>query len=442
MEQERINEYLRGISEVAGIPFSRLEEYAKSNSLFNILEHPRLLDLTDTQYQKIEQLNAFLRAFNTLKVERDMPNRFGNSERAGNWFRSMIGNMKDHERMMVAFVDNQMRLISVRVLAEGTVNEAPVYPRQFLRHALEVGATGVFLCHNHPGGSERPSGPDLDVTTRMQKALEPMGIMLHDHFIVTERKYTSLREEGIISSAIPDETHTLQTPVNPDVTGSLQRCITGMANLIGVPEGKLINHAKEHGPFFILQAPESIPLTPKQHHRMSLVSEFQKIWQDAVENRPLEHTLGTSSRAGDFVVQKVGMKPDPAFLAVYLNSQNQVIEASSIQWKSGEIDPKIIVSRAVASDCNSIILARNTDEIRPMVMDDDRRLAFRISNAMQPMSIPLVDYIIANYTGYVSLAESGLLSTKAYDKPSLEMFSLMVNEPSSVMLQGDMEMER
>jgi len=136
------------------------------------------------------------------------------------------------------------------------------------------------------------------------------------------------------------------------------------------------------------------------------------------------------------------MKPDPAFLAVYLNSQNQVIEASSIQWKSGEIDPKIIVSRAVAADCNSIILARNTDEIRPMVMDEDRRLAFRISNAMQPMSIPLVDYIIANDSGYVSLAESGLLSTKAYDKPNLEMFSLIVKESSFAMLQGDMELER
>lgn len=443
MEQEKIIEYLRGISEVAGIPFSCLEVYSQSNSPFNILEHPRLLDLTDKQYQKIEQLNTFLRAYNTLQVEQTMPHGIENSAQAGKWFQSMIGNMKDHERMIVVLVDKQMNPISVKTLAEGSVNEAPVYPRQFLRHAIEAGASGVFICHNHPGGSEKPSGPDLDVTTRMQKVLEPMGITLHDHFIVTDTRYTSLREQGILNSPMPEQNVDRQLPINPSRTGSMQRFIEGLAQLIGIPESKLLNHAKERGPFFALNAPEELPLTPKQYERMAKVSSFQKVWQDAVAERLPGHMLGTSARAGDYAMQHVGMKSAPAFLAIYLNSQNQVIEGAHIEWRNGQIDPKVIVSRAVASDCNSLIIARNTEEITPMVMDDDRRLAYRLTNALQSMSISMVDYLIANESRYVSLAENGLLSTKAYDVPSLDVFTLQVKDAEETFaIWEDAEMER
>lgn len=430
MEQELVHKYLSGISEIAGIPLSQLEDYSKDNSPFNILEHPLLLNMTDKQSQKIEQLNTFLRTYNTLQLEESMPQGIENTAQVGKWFQSMIGNMKDHERMLMVLVDERMSPISVKTVAEGTINEAPIYPRMFLRHALSEGAAGVFVCHNHPGGSALASTPDIEVTARLAKVLEPMGITLHDHIIVTGNQYVSLREQGVMKSPLPLSFKEFQSSIDPRKTGSMQRFIEGMSQLIGVPESKLQSLAKEHGPFFLLNTPEEIPLTPKQYEKLAKVSSFQLVWEDMKSARHMEHTLGTSHLAGDYAMKHVGWKRSPSFLAVYMNSQNQVIEASDIAWRGGQLDPKMIVSRAISSDCNSMIVARNTKELNPSAMDDDRKLAHQLSNALTPMSIPLVDYLIANNTKYLSLAENGLLhsNTASASTPNLDVVMMRSNE--------------
>jgi len=72
----------------------------------------------------------------------------------------------------------------VRILGVGTVNQAPVYPREVARAALLSNATSVILFHNHPSGQCLPSATDLAMTRSLREALRPLDIELHDHLIL------------------------------------------------------------------------------------------------------------------------------------------------------------------------------------------------------------------------------------------------------------------
>lgn len=89
------------------------------------------------------------------------------------------------ECVLILCLNASNRLVRHAVIAEGTVNQAPVYPREVAKLALESGATAVILVHNHPGGQCRPSSDDLDLTERLRDMLVRLDIHLHDHLIVT-----------------------------------------------------------------------------------------------------------------------------------------------------------------------------------------------------------------------------------------------------------------
>lgn len=107
----------------------------------------------------------------------------------------------DHEELWIAYLDTQNRLLAWEMAARGSVHTIPLYPRDVLARALELKASGLILVHNHPGGSPKPSGADLDLTERIRSAGEPLGIRLTDHVIVTDDTCYSMVEDRIISLA-------------------------------------------------------------------------------------------------------------------------------------------------------------------------------------------------------------------------------------------------
>jgi len=84
------------------------------------------------------------------------------------------------------------RVTDVRILGVGTVNQAPVYPREVAKAALLTGATAVILFHNHPGGQCHPSADDLAMTRSLGEALRPLDIVLHDHLILAGNQVYSI----------------------------------------------------------------------------------------------------------------------------------------------------------------------------------------------------------------------------------------------------------
>jgi DNA repair protein RadC len=102
------------------------------------------------------------------------------------------------EQFRVLYLDTRNRLIGDEVLGHGTVNHAPVYPREVVRRALELHANGMILTHNHPSGDPTPSREDLAMTREIQRAAEVLRIAVHDHIIVAGMRWVSFRREGLL----------------------------------------------------------------------------------------------------------------------------------------------------------------------------------------------------------------------------------------------------
>lgn len=102
------------------------------------------------------------------------------------------------EQFRVLFLDRKNRLIADEVLGKGTIDRAPVYPREVVKRALELGSTAVILAHNHPSGDPTPSQSDIDMTKTIVKAARPLGISVHDHIIVGRLNTVSFKTLGLM----------------------------------------------------------------------------------------------------------------------------------------------------------------------------------------------------------------------------------------------------
>jgi len=102
------------------------------------------------------------------------------------------------EQFRVLFLDNKNRLLADEAQARGTVNHTPVYPREVVKRALELHATALILVHNHPSGDPTPSDDDIDMTQEVKIAAQALSIVLHDHLIVGNGRWVSLRQEGLL----------------------------------------------------------------------------------------------------------------------------------------------------------------------------------------------------------------------------------------------------
>ena len=102
------------------------------------------------------------------------------------------------EQFRVLFLDKKNQLIADEMLGQGTVDHAPVYPREIARRALELSASALILVHNHPSGDPTPSRADIDITREIIDALAPLEIIVHDHLIAAKSGVTSFKTEGLI----------------------------------------------------------------------------------------------------------------------------------------------------------------------------------------------------------------------------------------------------
>lgn len=102
------------------------------------------------------------------------------------------------EQFRVLFLDTKNQLITDEIISQGTIDHAPVYPREIARRALELSASSLILVHNHPSGDTKPSRADIDVTRELIDALTPFDISVHDHLIAGKQGVTSFKTAGLI----------------------------------------------------------------------------------------------------------------------------------------------------------------------------------------------------------------------------------------------------
>jgi len=102
------------------------------------------------------------------------------------------------EQFRILFLDRKNVLIADEEQAQGTVDHVPVYPREVVKRALELGASALILVHNHPSGDPTPSEADISMTAQIQQACQVLGITLHDHLIIGKNREVSLRAQGLM----------------------------------------------------------------------------------------------------------------------------------------------------------------------------------------------------------------------------------------------------
>jgi DNA repair protein RadC len=102
------------------------------------------------------------------------------------------------EEFRVLFLDRKNMLIADEVLNRGTVDHAPVYPREIVKRALELNASAIILVHNHPSGDPAPSKADIAMTREVATAAKALGITIHDHLVIGRGGHSSFKSLGLL----------------------------------------------------------------------------------------------------------------------------------------------------------------------------------------------------------------------------------------------------
>lgn len=102
------------------------------------------------------------------------------------------------EQFRVLFLDRKNRLIADEILGRGTIDHAPVYPREVVKRALAHEASALILVHNHPSGDATPSQTDIEMTKTLAEVCQPFDIILHDHLVIARENTASFKTLGLM----------------------------------------------------------------------------------------------------------------------------------------------------------------------------------------------------------------------------------------------------
>lgn len=150
--------------------------------------------------------SKFISAYRVMLVrDQDLPFEAGalsNSKDAQAIIRKLIETcgQSDREQFCVVLLNNKNEILGLNIVSIGAVSFAHVHPREVLKPAILVGATGMILAHNHPSENIAPSREDESITARIIMAAHIIGIKVHEHLIISMwgERYYSFADAGII----------------------------------------------------------------------------------------------------------------------------------------------------------------------------------------------------------------------------------------------------
>jgi len=106
--------------------------------------------------------------------------------------------LKRQEHFIVITMDGAHHVQKIHVVSKGLSNKTIIHPREVFYPAIMDNAQAIIIAHNHPSGRVDPSQEDKDITDRLTKAAEIMGISILDHVIVVRAGYYSFSEHGLL----------------------------------------------------------------------------------------------------------------------------------------------------------------------------------------------------------------------------------------------------
>jgi len=102
------------------------------------------------------------------------------------------------EQFRILFLDKKNQLIKDEIVQHGTIDHVPVYPREIINRANQLGAAALILVHNHPSGNPNPSNQDLVMTMKLRDIGKELDILIQDHIIIGRNRHYSFRQENLL----------------------------------------------------------------------------------------------------------------------------------------------------------------------------------------------------------------------------------------------------
>lgn len=149
--------------------------------------------------ERIQTALAFARTTTRATLRRKLEDRpsLTSSQEAIDYLHTELAHLTT-EQFRVLYLNARHRLICDEVHGEGTVTEAPVFPREVVKRAIEEGAVHMILAHNHPGGDPTPSRADIITTRAIMEAGRSLGLTVIDHIVISASGHVSMKSSGLI----------------------------------------------------------------------------------------------------------------------------------------------------------------------------------------------------------------------------------------------------
>ena len=148
---------------------------------------------------KASQIKAALELANRLETSAEPDKNLPVVKTPDEVVNLIKGRLKDKkkEHFLALLLDTRSQLIKVAPISVGSLDSSIVHPREVFKEALSASAASVIFVHNHPSGDPAPSADDIKLTKRLVQAGEIMGIEVLDHVIIGDKKFLSLKREGL-----------------------------------------------------------------------------------------------------------------------------------------------------------------------------------------------------------------------------------------------------
>ena len=117
-------------------------------------------------------------------------------------FRDILKNENEIDQYKEHFwamgLTTKTRIIYLELVSLGSLTEGIVHPREVFKSAIIKSTASLIFCHNHPSGESEPSSNDIEITKRLKKGGELLGIKILDHIILGDDCFFSFNQEGIL----------------------------------------------------------------------------------------------------------------------------------------------------------------------------------------------------------------------------------------------------
>ena len=133
--------------------------------------------------------------FASMVKETSKGQRVSNSVEVYNIMKPLFAKEVDVEKVYLIFLDAQNKILGIEKLFSGSITSATIYPREVVKHLLEIKSSAFAIVHNHPSGDTTPSIEDQSITIKTGIAAASIDVHLHDHIIIGDG-YHSMADSG------------------------------------------------------------------------------------------------------------------------------------------------------------------------------------------------------------------------------------------------------